>query len=319
MNDTSNILKLKAIIRSLPPDMSEPEFLREFFGVEKRDEITRDIIWYSFFKGSKVKAAEEENANNALPQGVRTSYALVLFSNLSSLHSFLADFHRKTQVDKNGNKYQTMIEYAPVQRTPTCGFVCHQSWRNTNNANIAPHAGRMLQDDEDFLEYKTMLLSKEAEQKVGTSLCDQNEAKERVIDWLETKLRRSGTDLVSDLVENLANLWRAESVKESPSKGSKSSKKDAENKKSNAKQSAVKKKSRHKKNKKKNHGDMSKADDLQEAKNVTTSANAKVNTFKGYSASQTYRNPMIPPTERKSGFSESSFKVTKANSSLYST
>jgi len=224
MNDS-----LKVIVRCLPPDMIEEDFLQEFFDTESCADLTKDVLWYFFVKGRQntvAFASGESTDRRSQEETVRTGYSFVYFDKVMSLNRFVSKNLRKSLQDKRGNVFVSNIEYSPVQRMPLCKFVYRNHKKEQNQAHTLPLSHHSLEDDTDFREYKHKSMCKEAD--AAKTVSESKEAKEKVIQWLESKLKQEAQ--ATELVRDLAQLWKTESTRDT-NKGSKKPKKAASEKK----------------------------------------------------------------------------------------
>jgi len=93
--------KLKVVVRGLPPDLTEEEFLNEVNEV-----VSRPIEWSYFCPGE---------AEASIPRPAR---AYVTFKTQNELFDFNDKFDSRHFTDRDGNPHEAMVEYAPCQKYP---------------------------------------------------------------------------------------------------------------------------------------------------------------------------------------------------------
>jgi len=163
--------KLKAIVRYLPHDMTEEQFLN----VVVADRYSRDVYWTSFIQG---KAATGNLTN------YRHGYAMLGFRSVGALRNFASDNDGKIFTDREGYESRAYVEFAPVQRVPQPPRVNPNTSANT------------LDTDPDFLKF-TEALSSPPTPPIN------------VVQWLEAKLKEKDTkkNEVSELVKDVMHYW----------------------------------------------------------------------------------------------------------------
>ena len=210
-----NESNLKILIRCLPFDMQEGDFIQKFCGGDIDAHVHNDIRWFWFVGGGKKNHLDDtvtpdhsdSSAVKHKQRFPRSAYALIVFSNCKAVESFVVRNNGRVLQDKDGNSHITHIEYAPVQKLPKQGTV----------DLIRSKTGTTYNEPVDFLHFRDNLnTSTRAHQYINKSSEELGENKKRIIDWLGIKLKKHGSS--SDLVDSLAMRWRREAQKAPESK-----------------------------------------------------------------------------------------------------